>query len=89
VPQGTRLQLVYQPYKWGTDGERLYFEAHPDLYGRLLDHLAAALAVPRGLGLLGAIDLELVWRTVEEAKGIPVVVGRLPEGVQAGRRPTS
>ena len=89
VPRGTRLQLVYQPYKWGSDGERLYFEAHPDLYGRLLDHLAAALAVPRALGLLDVVDLELVWRTLEEARGIPVDVGRLPNAARAGRNPTS
>jgi L,D-transpeptidase ErfK/SrfK len=77
IPQGTRLQLVYQPYKWGTDGRFLYFEAHPDLYGLILDHLATALAAPRALGLLDAIDLERVWNTLEEARGIPVRVGRL------------
>jgi L,D-transpeptidase ErfK/SrfK len=89
VPEGTRLQIIYQPYKWGSDGERLYFEAHPDLYGRLLDHLAHALAVPRALGLLDVIHLERVWRTLEEARGLPVDVGRLPAAARASLRPAS
>jgi L,D-transpeptidase ErfK/SrfK len=73
--EGTPLALIYQPYKWGIDGERLYLEVHPDLYDRLPDRLAAALAVPRALGLLGDVRLDAVWRAVDEAKGVPVWVG--------------
>ncbi len=89
TPKGTRLQIVYQPYKWGSDGEHVYFEAHPDIYGLLLDHLATALAVPRALGILYAIDIERVWQTLEEARGVPVPVGRLPGGTPADERATS
>ncbi len=89
IPEGTRIQIVYQPYKWGRDGTRLYFEAHPDLYGRVLDRMMAALALPRALGILPALDLERVWRTLEEARGLPVVVGSLPETLRAGSDPTS
>jgi L,D-transpeptidase ErfK/SrfK len=78
VPIGTRVQLVYQPYKWGRSGDRIYFAAHPDLYARKPDRLAAALRVPRALGLLDAIDIELVWRAVEKMSGEPIEVGRLP-----------
>jgi L,D-transpeptidase ErfK/SrfK len=77
VHEGTRLQIVYEPWKWGVEGERIYFEAHPDLYGLMPDRLAA-FAVPRAAGLLAAIDLELVMRTLEEGRGIPVEVGTLP-----------
>ena len=78
IPTGTRVQLIYQPYKWGRSGDRIYFAAHPDLYARRPDRLAAALRVPRALGLLEAIDIELVWRAVEEMSGEPIEVGRLP-----------
>jgi L,D-transpeptidase ErfK/SrfK len=77
IPEGTRIQIVYQPFKWGLEGDRIYFEAHPDLYGQRPDRLAA-FELPRALGLLGAIDLELAWRTLDEALGVPVAVGTLP-----------
>ena len=78
TPPGTRLRIVYQPFKWGTDGEALYVEAHPDLYARLEDPLAAALATPSALGLLGALDFERVAQAVEAALGTPIRVGALP-----------
>lgn len=78
TPEGTPLRLVYQPYKWGRRGRTLLFEAHPDLYGRVPDRLAAALALPRELGILGDVDVEAVWRAVEEARGVPVPAGELP-----------
>ena len=78
VPSGTRVQLVYQPFKWGFAGDDLYLEVHPDLYSLRPDRLAEALRVPRAFGLLEQLDLERVWRAVDEAQGVPVRVGRLP-----------
>ena len=78
TPPGTRLRILYQPYKWGADGDAIWLEAHPDLYGRIQDPEAAALAAPTALGLLPALDLELVAATVTEARGEPVRVGTLP-----------
>jgi L,D-transpeptidase ErfK/SrfK len=77
VPEGTRIQIVYQPFKWGLEGDRIYLEVHPDLYGQRPDRLTA-FELPRALGLLGAIDLEIAWRALDEARGIPVAVGTLP-----------
>lgn len=79
TPTGTRLQLVYQPFKWGVSGVDLYLEVHPDLYSRYPATLTEALRTPRALGILRHIDLERAWRAVEEMRGIPVWVGRLPE----------
>ncbi len=79
TPTGTRLQLVYQPYKWGVDGVDLVLEVHPDLYARYPGPLTEALRTPRALGILRHVDLERAWRAVEEMRGIPVRVGRLPE----------
>jgi L,D-transpeptidase ErfK/SrfK len=78
TPPGTRLRIVYAPYKWGRDGDALLLEAHPDLYGRFEDPLAAALAVPSALGLLSALELEDVARAVVTARGEPVRVGTIP-----------
>ena len=78
TPSGTRLRIVYQPYKWGAAGDAIYLEAHPDPYGRIPDPLAEAFAVPRALGLLDVIDLDQVARIVGEARGAPQRVGTLP-----------
>jgi L,D-transpeptidase ErfK/SrfK len=77
IPSGTRLQIVYQPYKWGALDGTLYLEVHPDLYGRVSAPLETALAVPRALGLLGDLDVAAVWDALERAAGIPVPVGEL------------
>jgi L,D-transpeptidase ErfK/SrfK len=82
VREGTRIQIVYQTTKWGRDEEHIYLEVHPDLYGRRLDQFAA-LAVPRALGLLELLDLELVLRALEEARGVPVPVGTFPAPTSA------
>lgn len=87
VPSGTRLQSVYQPVKWGRDGQRIYLEVHRDLYGREPDLLAAALRRPAELGILERLDVPLVERVVAEARGIPVPVGTLPP--DASGPPTS
>jgi L,D-transpeptidase ErfK/SrfK len=78
VRQGTRLQLVYQPYKWGREGNRLLLEAHPDIYARIPDPLAAALEVPRALGLEAQLDIAAVRRVIQRASGVPTQVGTLP-----------
>jgi L,D-transpeptidase ErfK/SrfK len=76
---GTRLELVYQPYKWGVQGQDLYLEVHPDLYARYTGPLAEALRTPQELGILEHVDVDRARRVVEEQRGVPVRVGRLPE----------
>lgn len=78
TPVGTPLRIVYQPYKWGFDRSRILFEAHPDRYGRFPDRLAEALKPIRDAGLMANVDIEKVWRAVDESRGIPIVVGMLP-----------
>jgi len=76
VREGTRIQIVYQPTKWGRDREHLYLEVHPDPYGlRPAGLLQSALDAARALGVIDRIDLERVRRAAEQASGIPVAVG--------------
>jgi L,D-transpeptidase ErfK/SrfK len=76
VPSGTRIQIVYQPIKWGVDGTRIYLEVHPDLYGLSEVH-AELFDVPRALGLIDWVDHERARHVLEKALGIPVWVGTL------------
>jgi len=80
APSGTPVHLVYQPFKWGREGDTLFLEVHPDLYGRIDDPREAALATPRALELLAGVDLEAVDRALEAVRGVPVAVGTVPPG---------
>jgi L,D-transpeptidase ErfK/SrfK len=79
VPEGTRVRIVYQTVKLGRRANGIFIEAHPDLYGRVRDPLAATRIQLRTLGLDGRVDRDLVERTVREAQGTPVRVGAVPE----------
>jgi L,D-transpeptidase ErfK/SrfK len=79
TPEGTRLEIIYQPYKWGHDGSQILFEAHPDRYQRIPDRLAAALTPMREAGLLNDVNVAKVWRAIDQALGVPIAVGSLPE----------
>ena len=78
VREGTRLQLIYQPYKWGRQADRLLLEAHPDVYARIPDPLEAALETPRALGIDAFVDVAAVRRVLARADGVPTPVGTLP-----------
>jgi L,D-transpeptidase ErfK/SrfK len=73
--EGTPLRLVYQTVKIGRRGAIVYVEAHPDLYGREPERMAAAFERIWTLGLPDLVDPLLVRRVIEEARGIPVAVG--------------
>jgi len=77
IPSGTRIAIVYQPYKWGRDGDTILLEAHPDAYARFARPLDEALAVPLELGLVGALDLVRVTEVLVAARGTPEPVGVL------------
>jgi L,D-transpeptidase ErfK/SrfK len=90
TPPGTPIEIVYQPYKWGREGDTILLEAHPDLYARFERPLDEALAWPSELGLLDALDLVRVTEVLAEARGVPEAVGRRPDAaVPATSGPTS
>ncbi len=78
TPSGTPIRIVYQPWKWGRDGDAVVLEAHPDLYGLFEDPMAEALRLADEFGVGGVVDLQRVRRVLEEASGVPEPVGRMP-----------
>ena len=78
---GTRVRLVYQPVKLGYRNGMLYIEVHRDEYDRAPDAPSATLVhliVLETLGVIepGSIDEERVRGVLQEARGVPVPVGR-------------
>ena len=88
VPEGTPVQLVYEPVKLGARDGRIYVEAHTDVYDRYRGHDLASLALARldGLGVGSRVDREAVRRAVAEASGLPVDIGPI-DGAPADGAP--
>jgi L,D-transpeptidase ErfK/SrfK len=77
IPEGTPVRIVYQPLKWGLDGDRVLLEVHPDIYARDSEPARRALDRLEELGVREARADELL-RAIERPMGVPVVVGVLP-----------
>ena len=91
TPEGTPLRLVYQTVKLGRLGAEIWIEAHPDRYGRDPERLANALGRLAQLGLMADVDVGALRRAVDEARGEPIAIGRVPraEGFPPEARATS
>jgi L,D-transpeptidase ErfK/SrfK len=79
---GTRVTIVYQPVKLGRRGDEIFLEAHPDVYGRMPHALQSTLVRISVLVVLGVVDDTTideitVERVIQEARGIPVAIGRV------------
>lgn len=82
IPIGTRVRIIYQRVKLGHRDGSVFVEAHPDPYDKDFDPLPSTLARLVALDALGIVDggsvsESEVRRTVQEARGVPVRVGRL------------
>ena len=72
VPKGTQVQIVSQPVKIGTRGDRVFVEVHrcdgeePNV-GQTLHMLANAK-------LVGVVDFSKVIQAIEEKNGLPVEI---------------
>lgn len=83
--EGTRVRVVYQPVKLGRREGDIFVEAHLDIYRRNPDPVAAALVQLLALGLDPYVDRARVAETIQDARGVPVRVGRLPEDATSAR----
>lgn len=84
VPEGTRVQLVYQPVKLGQRAHEVFLEAHPDVYGLDRDWASRTLVRLLVLGLYSAVDPDHVRGVIEQARGIPVRIGAVAPAQPTG-----
>jgi L,D-transpeptidase ErfK/SrfK len=81
IEEGTPLVMVYQTVKLGVRDGDVFLEVHPDVYQLGTTRSEQVLVRLLVLGLVGAlerdsIDPEHVQRTLEQASGTPVRIGR-------------
>jgi L,D-transpeptidase ErfK/SrfK len=82
IPVGTPVRILYETVKLGRAGDELLIEAHPDLYARGSASPNDVLADLLALGVLDFVDRAAVETALREARGLPVPIGTLPEGLQ-------
>lgn len=75
VSRGTPVQTVYEPVKIGRVGDRIFLEAHRDVYGRIPDYRGHALQRIAAAGLSAHVDPTLLDAVLERRSGVPVEVG--------------
>jgi L,D-transpeptidase ErfK/SrfK len=68
----TPVELIYEPVKVGWKDGRIFMEVHPDIYNKINNFIGYGKDRVKSLGLLEKVDEELMFKTLEETKGIPV-----------------
>jgi len=72
VKIGMRVKLAYEVVKFGCKNGRIFMEVHPDIYGHINDLKEHALSLAQRKGLLEKISLPLLFKAIEERKGVPI-----------------
>ncbi len=80
VSQGTKVEIIYEPVKFGLRGDIVFAEVHPDIYNKIPDIYQHARVILSQKGLLGHVDLGLVDQCLKKQNGVPVIVGQIREG---------
>jgi len=77
VPMGSKLEIIYEPIKFGQKDGQIYVEAHPDVYRRIPDYVQYALNKLAQHPMGKYIDQKKYLMTVKLQNGVPTNVSRL------------
>ena len=72
VKVGNWGEFLYEPVKVTINGQDIFIEVHPDIYGLIPDMGKLAQERIRGFNLLEKIDFEKLQRAIKNSSGIPV-----------------
>ncbi|HZP41579.1 MAG TPA: L,D-transpeptidase family protein [Candidatus Binatia bacterium] len=76
APDGTRVDVIYEPVKVARDGDAVFLEVHRDVRGTGAADLGAVLALLANARLADAVDAERVAAVTARAWGTPEDVSR-------------
>jgi L,D-transpeptidase ErfK/SrfK len=68
----TPVELIYEPVKVGWKHGRIFMEVHQDIYNKIKEFIGYGKNKIKYLGLLEKVNEDLMLKTLEEKKGIPV-----------------
>lgn len=71
---GTKLEIIYEPIKFGLKGGQIFVEAHPDVYRRIPDYHAFAMQKLEQYPMAQKVDQRLYWVAVNLQSGVPINV---------------
>jgi L,D-transpeptidase ErfK/SrfK len=72
VPQGTKVEYIYEPAMIGFRQGRIFLSVHDDVYFKIRSMILHVLKMIEQRGLAGQVDTQKVLQTVEEQTGMPV-----------------
>jgi L,D-transpeptidase ErfK/SrfK len=78
VPMGTKLEIVYEPIKFGQNNGQVFVEAHPDVYKKIPDYSQYALNKLAQHPLVKSIDQKKYLMAVRLQNGVPTNISRFP-----------
>ncbi len=80
IPIGTKLEIIYEPLKFGQRNGRIFVEAHPDVYQKIPNYLQYAEQKLANSSLADRIDRRRFTMAVHLRSGVPTDVTRAPQG---------
>lgn len=82
VGVGTKLEIIYEPVKFGVRNGQLFVEAHPDVYGKIPDYAQYARTKLEQHPLAKYVDQKQYALAVRLKNGVPTNVSRVgTEGI--------
>ncbi|MCX5894996.1 MAG: L,D-transpeptidase family protein [Proteobacteria bacterium] len=85
VKIGTKLEIIYEPIKFGQRDGHIYMEAHPDIYRRIPDYFNFAMEKLRQYPNADRVDLKRFQLVIFLKNGLVTDITRLPLSDTFGR----
>ncbi|RPJ08906.1 MAG: L,D-transpeptidase [Deltaproteobacteria bacterium] len=76
VAVGTKLEIIYEPLKFGQRNNQIFVEAHPDVYKRFPDYVQYAMDKLSGYPLAKNVDRNRFLMAIKLQNGVPTDVTR-------------
>lgn len=89
VAIGTRLEVLYEPVKFGRKEDQIFTEIHPDVYDKISDFESYAMDRLRQQGLMDQVDIERFEIAVRLRNGVPTNITRVGPPGELVQRPSS